>query len=133
MNLRLQVLLAFALAMPLLALGQEITVSATEKPGHYKNVKGREDISVLGELRTVPMRGATWVLMSYNLGQITLFKSAAIPDAAESQLLSLQKRNVTVRVTGSLLMLCTERELRQENVVGCREFDNTKDIKIAVR
>jgi len=128
-----QVVVAGALAIPSLVFGQEITVSAIEKPGHYKNVRAREDISVLGELRIVPMRGATWVLMSPNFGQITLFKSAAIPDAADSQLSTLQNRKATVRVTGSLLMLCTEKELRQENIVGCREFDNTKDITIAVR
>lgn len=92
-------------------------------------VKKSEQVTVTGPLQTVPMGGAVITIQSSNYGQLILFSPWDIDASTEKRLRELESSHASVKVTGRLNTVCSEKELRSE-VVGCRRFDITKTIVI---
>jgi hypothetical protein len=125
------VLTLLSLTSPCFATGETITIAPVKKaPKHQGKIYATEKISVSGQLQTVPMGGAMLTLQSTNFGQILLFSPFAPSKDIQSRLEKIEGRHVTVTISGALLTTCSASELRQANRVGCREFDNTKEIEI---
>ena len=92
-------------------------------------VKKSEQVTVSGTLQIVPMGGAMVTVQSNNYGSINMFRPWEIDASLEKRLQELEASQVTVKVTGRLNTVCSEKQLSSDTL-GCREFDTTKTIVI---
>ena len=111
--------------------GEEITIHAIDKttPKMLSHPKKAEDVTLVGDLRTIPMSGAKTTIQSTNYGQVILFSPMLLDMKDIKQLDALEAAHTYVKVTGRMLTLCSEKELRAD-VLGCRWMDSTKTITI---
>lgn len=94
--------------------------------------KKKESISLIGTLQTVPMSGAKLTIQSDNYGRVILFSPMELDLKDSKSLEALEANKTTVRVTGTMLTMCSERDLKAD-VMGCRWMDTTKLITIEKR
>lgn len=126
------VCLYFYLFSSCFAVAETITIKSLTKklPKHHPQIYTMEKVSIAGKLQTVPMAGAMITLQSTNFGQVLLFRPFSLPGNIQDRLKQLEAKQLTVTVSGIMLTICSPSELRQDSIVGCREFDNTKTIGI---
>ena len=98
----------------------------------FASAKKREPISLVGTLQTVPMSGAKVTIQSDNYGRVILFSPMELDPTDGKGLEALERSKATVKITGTMLTMCGERELKAE-VMGCRWMDTTKIITVEKR
>ena len=98
----------------------------------FSKAKKREPISLVGTLQTVPMYGAKVTIQSGNYGQVILFSPMELDLKDSKGIDALESSRTTVRVTGTMLTMCSERDLKAD-VMGCRWMDITKVITVEKR
>ena len=115
---------------PVLSQSKAFIVPPTNKRARYPKAKSKEKLTISGEVRIIPLRGATVVLVTPNLGQIIIAKLLSLPSDVIERLEALNASGYSVDATGYVVTLCTDREIKKSIAAGCRVFDESKPISI---
>ncbi len=112
------------------AAAQSILVPADSRGSTNAPKAARADVMALvGILDIIPMGGAQVVLRSNNYGQITLLPQLELPKGDLSRIERWVEQREQVQVRGTMLTVCSERELKQD-IMGCRVMDRTKPMTL---
>ncbi len=109
---------------------ETLIISPFESP-KYSGVISKKALTLSGEIKTVPMGGATVLLATPSMGQIIIGKYLSLPSDIAQRLTDFEKNKTSVTVTGSVVTICSDKEIEQ-GTVGCRMFDTTKPISVKV-
>jgi len=114
---------------PIFGYQSFFTVPPTNKNAKYKGIRIRERLVITGEIKIVPMFGATVVIQSPTLGQVELGKLLDFPVEIQRQLEELESQGSSIEAKGLVLTLCTDKQIKK-GVLGCRAFDAAKAVVI---
>lgn len=82
-----------------------------------------------GTLQTIPMSGAKTVLLTERLGQVVVYEPVGLDPADGKRLGDLERTKAKVKVAGVILVMCTEKEVK-DGVVGCFWLDPASVITV---
>jgi hypothetical protein len=122
--------ISFFIIFPNVSMADILVIKPTSTIAK-KSIKSQKNVVLQGKLETVPFVGAMWTIQSREFGQVLLFRPQDISEEIANKLEVLEARGNMVNVTGNLLLLCTMRELNS-GMLGCRQFDNRKKIKVEI-
>jgi hypothetical protein len=126
----ISVVLLGLIPQPVLPQSKTFIVPPTNKRARYTKAKSKERLRVSGEIKIIPLLGATVVIATPNLGQIIIGKLFAFPSDVVQRFEELDASGYTVDATGFMITLCSDREIKRNNAAGCRIFDESKPITI---
>ena len=124
-----KIIAVLALGATATAKGQSITVAADHQAKALAGQSKSEAVKLVGRVDIIPMGGSQVVVRSNNYGQVTLFSPFALSKAGLSQVEKWMNQNEQVQVIGTMLTVCSERELKQD-IMGCRMMDRSKSITL---
>ena len=124
------IVLSGLIPQPAFAQSKTFVVPPTNKRARYTKAKSKERLQVSGEIKIIPLLGATVVIATPNLGQIIIGKLLAFPSDVIQRFEELDASGYTVDATGYVVTLCSDREIKKSNAAGCRVFDESKSITI---
>lgn len=124
------IILSGLIARPVFSEAKTFVVPATNKRARYAKAKSNERLKVSGEIKIIPLMGATVVIATPNLGQIIIGKLLAFPSDVIQRFEELDASGYTVDATGYVVTLCSDREIKKSNAAGCRMFDESKPVTI---
>src|ERR1051325_6815671 len=117
------------LLLALLIQSKDFTVPPTNKKAKYGRARATEKMKISGEIKIIPLMGATVVLSTPNLGEIIIGKLLAMPEDVSSRFEALNDNHYSVDATGTVVTVCTEKKIKKAKAAGCRLFDESKPIR----